>query len=471
MSADDTGIVEPIAHDDPVRSALDPDGSLRDLAGDCVHCGFCLPACPTYQLWGEEMDSPRGRIHLITQILDSGQGGAAAAEHFDRCLGCMACMTACPSGVQYDQLIEAARGWGEAPAGEEARIPAPLPARSLRDRLVRAAIFATFPYPERLRAALGPLHLAQRARLDRLAARSTLLRRVAPEAAAALAVAPAPRRVAGRGRGVVGRLPARIPARGERRAVVGMLTGCVQQVLFPQVNAATVRVLSAEGCDVIVPPRQGCCGALSLHGGRRAEAADFARATIEAFERAGVDAVIVNAAGCGSAMKEYERLLASDPDWAGRAAAFSATVRDFSEFLADLGPVAVRSELAVTAAYHDACHLGHAQRITAQPRALLRGVPGLMLAEIADAGTCCGSAGIYNLVQPEAAAELGERKARAVAATGADLLVSANPGCSLQIAQAMATAGRPMPVAHVAEVLDASIRSLPLGSLLERTAG
>ena len=471
MTADDTGIVEPIAHDDPVRSALDPDGSLRDLAGDCVHCGFCLPTCPTYQLWGEEMDSPRGRIHLMTQILDSGQGSVAAAEHFDRCLGCMACVTACPSGVQYDQLIEAARGWGE---GQQAQAPAPLPARSLRDRVVRAAIFATFPYPNRLRAALGPLRAAQRTGLDRVAARSALLQRIAPEAAAALAVAPAPSR-AGRGGGVVRRsrhgtgspvaprrLPARIPARGERRAVVGMLTGCVQQVLFPQVNAATARVLSAEGCDVIVPPRQGCCGALSLHGGRRAEAADFARATIETFERAGVDAVIVNAAGCGSAMKEYGHLLASDPDWAGRAAAFSASVRDFSEFLAELGPVAPRAEIPVTAAYHDACHLGHAQRITAQPRALLRGVPGLVLAEIADAGTCCGSAGIYNLVQPEAATELGERKARSVAETGADLLVSANPGCSLQIAQALAAAGRPMPVAHVAEVLDASIRGRPL---------
>jgi glycolate oxidase iron-sulfur subunit len=475
MTADDTGIVEPIAHDDPVRSALDPDGSLRDLAGDCVHCGFCLPACPTYQLWGEEMDSPRGRIHLITQILDSGQGSAAAAEHFDRCLGCMACVTACPSGVQYDQLIEAARGWGEVKEGQQAQPPAPLPARSLRDRAVRAAIFATFPYPNRLRAALGPLRAAQRTGLDRLAARSTLLRRVAPEAAAALAVAPAPPPPAGRGGGVIRRsrhedppataprrLPSRVPARGKRRAVVGMLTGCVQQVLFPQVNAATARVLSAEGCDVIVPPRQGCCGALSLHGGRRTEAADFARATIEAFERAGVDAVIVNAAGCGSAMKEYGHLLASDPDWAGRAAAFSANVRDFSEFVAELGPVAPRTELPVTAAYHDACHLGHAQRITAQPRALLRGVPGLVLAEVADAGTCCGSAGIYNLVQPEAAAELGERKARAVASTGADLLVSANPGCSLQIAQALAAAGKPMPVAHVAEVLDASIRGLPL---------
>jgi glycolate oxidase iron-sulfur subunit len=505
MTADDAGIVAPIAHGDPVASALDPDGSLRGLAGDCVHCGFCLPACPTYQLWGEEMDSPRGRIHLITQILDSGHGSAAAASHFDRCLGCMACMTACPSGVQYDQLIEAARTWaepgegqpgqgqpgqGQPGQGQQPQLPAPLPPRSLRDRAVRSAIFATFPYPSRLRAALLPLRVAQRTGLDRLAAGSKLLRRVVPEAAAALAVAPAPP-AAGRG-GVVEarsrhdgkppvaarRLPARVPAQGERRAVVGMLTGCVQQVLFPQVNAATARVLAAEGCDVIVPPRQGCCGALSLHGGRRAQAADFARATIEAFERAGVDAVIVNAAGCGSAMKEYGHLLAGDPDWAGRAAAFSQTVRDFSEFLADLGPVAPRHPLAsgsgagVTAAYHDACHLGHAQRITAQPRALLRGIPGLMLAEIADAGTCCGSAGIYNLVQPEAAAELGQRKARAVAATGADLLVSANPGCSLQIAQALAAAreadggsGRPMRVAHVAEVLDASIRGVPLESL------
>jgi glycolate oxidase iron-sulfur subunit len=208
-----------------------------------------------------------------------------------------------------------------------------------------------------------------------------------------------------------------------------------------------------------VPEAQGCCGALSLHGGRRAEAAAFARRAIETFERAGVDAVIVNAAGCGSAMKEYRHLLAADPDWAGRAAAFSTRVRDFSEFLAELGPVAPRSELPLTVAYHDACHLAHAQRITAQPRAVLRGVPGLVIADIADGGTCCGSAGIYNLVQPAAAAELGRRKARAVQATGADLLVSANPGCSLQIAQALAAAGQPMPVAHIAEVLDASIQA------------
>jgi glycolate oxidase iron-sulfur subunit len=450
-----------------LASALDPDGSLRDLAGDCVHCGFCLPACPTYQLWGEEMDSPRGRIHLITQILDSGRGTAAAAEHFDRCLGCMACVTACPSGVQYNQLIEAARSWAEEDVSPDAQegggqAAAPFPPRSRRERAVRAAIFATFPYPARMRAALGPLRAAQVLGLDRVAARSKLLSRLVPEAAAAIAIAPA--RSAGRGRRPG--LPARIPARGQRRAVVGMLTGCVQQVLFPQVNAATARVLAAEGCDVIVPRGQGCCGALSLHGGRRAEAGEFARATIAAFERAGVDVVVVNAAGCGSAMKEYEHVLGGDPAWAERATAFSGRVRDFSEFLVELGPVAPRSELQLTVAYHDACHLGHAQRITAQPRSLLAGIPGLVLDEIPDGATCCGSAGIYNLVQPSAAAELGVRKARNVAATGADLLVSGNPGCSLQIAQALATAGRPMPVAHIAEVLDAAILGRPAEDLL-----
>jgi glycolate oxidase iron-sulfur subunit len=436
----------------------DPTGELRDLASDCVHCGFCLPACPTYQLWGEEMDSPRGRIHLITQILDSGEGSAAAAEHFDRCLGCMACVPACPSGVRYDRLIEGARTWAEGEPGA-ARV---LPARSRRDRAVRAAIFATFPYPRRLRALLAPLRVAQRTKLDRAVLHSSALARLAPEAVAALAVAPEP------AHGVrPGRLPELVAARGARRAVVGMLTGCVQSVFFPRVNQATARVLASEGCDVVIPRGQGCCGALSLHSGRHDEAVAFARAAIETFERAGVDAIVVNAAGCGSAMKEYAALLAADPAWADRAAALSAKVRDFSEFLAELGPVAPRSGLELTVAYHDACHLGHAQRVTAQPRSLLRGIPGLTLAELGDGGTCCGSAGIYNLVQPVAAAELGQRKARVVRAVSADLLVSANPGCALQISKALtADGGQPLPMAHVAEVLDASIRGVSARSLL-----
>ena len=340
---------------------------------------------------------------------------------------------------------------------------------------MRAAIFALFPYPRRLRAMTRPLRAAQRTGLDRRLVRSSLPGRLSPALGAALRLGASGARLALRrgppwrlrrgppGPGGVGqgRLPEWVAARGPRRAVVGMLTGCVQSVFFPQVNAATARVLAMEGCDVIIPRGQGCCGALSLHSGREAEAAAFARRTIEAFEQAGVDVVVVNSAGCGSAMKEYERLLSDVPDWSARAAAMSARVRDLSEFLAELGPAAPRHPLPVTAAYQDACHLGHAQRITRQPRELLRAIPGLTLVELPDAGTCCGSAGVYNLLQPEAASELGARKAQAVLDAGAPLLISANPGCTLQIAAALADRGEHVEVAHVAEILDASLRGLP----------
>jgi glycolate oxidase iron-sulfur subunit len=453
---------------------MQDENTLRDVAKDCVHCGFCLPACPTYQLWGQEMDSPRGRIYLVNQILDGAELSATAAEHFDRCLGCMACMTACPSGVQYDQLIEAARVWTEEarsgdgvqpavasdPAGPVPAVPRVPPAgkRPVRERAARAAIFSLFPYPRRLRALTAPLRTVQRTGLDRRLAGSKLPGRVSPALGAALRLTPPATTPV--------KLPERVAARGTRRAVVGMLTGCVQSVFFPQVNAATARVLAAEGCDVVIPPGQGCCGALSLHSGREAEAAEFARRTIAMFEQAGVDAIVVNSAGCGSAMKEYGRLLAGQgPGWAERAAALSGKVRDLAEFLAELGPVAPRHPLPVTAAYHDACHLAHAQRITRQPRELLRAIPGLNLVELPDAGTCCGSAGVYNLLQPEAASELGGRKAEAVLAAGAPLLISANPGCSLQIASALAERGEHVSVLHTAEVLDASIRGLPLSTL------
>ncbi len=456
-------------------SPLDPTGELRGLASDCVHCGFCLPACPTYQLWGEEMDSPRGRIHLITQLLDGTQGSEAAASHLDRCLGCMACVPACPSGVRYDRLIEAARSWQEEPPPG----PAPVPPRSARARAARAAIFATFPYPRRLRLLTGPLKVAQRTGLNRRLGHSPLAGRLAPELVASLRVAPAP------GNGQHRLAAGRVPAEGPRRAVVGMLTGCVQQVFFPGVNEATVRLLTAEGCDVVIPARQGCCGALSLHSGRVAEAARFARRTIAAFEAADVDVIVVNSAGCGSAMKEYGELLRTGAgdgpdagDWPARAAEAAGKVRDLSEYLAELaasgeGARGARHPLPVTVAYHDACHLGHAQRITRQPRDLLRAIPELRLAELADGGTCCGSAGVYNLLQPEAAGQLGARKADAVLATGAPLVVSANPGCSLQIASAMAAAGvqQPPAVRHIAEVLDASLRGLPVSSLTGGTVG
>ncbi|MBO0777135.1 MAG: glycolate oxidase, partial [Actinobacteria bacterium] len=346
-------------------------------------------------------------------------------------------------------------------------------ARSLWERALRAAIFATFPYPRRLRLLTGPLRAAQRAGLDRFIGGAALTQRISPEFASALRLAP-PRR-----RGRAPALPERVPAQGQRRAVVGMLTGCVQSVFFPHVNAATARVLAAEGCDVIIPRDQGCCGALSLHSGRATEAAGFARATIETFEQAGVDAVVVNSAGCGSAMKDYGSLLAQAApasggtgaqDWAARAASFTSDVVDLSEFLAGLvaadGARATRHPLPVTVAYHDACHLANAQRIRQQPRDLLRSIPGLELAEVGDGGTCCGSAGVYNLLQPAAARELGIRKAAAVRATGAHLVVSANPGCSLQISASLAAGGGPVPATvHLAEVLDASLRGLPVSAL------
>ncbi|HTT52598.1 MAG TPA: heterodisulfide reductase-related iron-sulfur binding cluster [Streptosporangiaceae bacterium] len=450
-------------------SPIDPTGELRGLAADCVHCGFCLPACPTYQLWGEEMDSPRGRIHLITQLLDGAQASETAAEHLDRCLGCMACVPACPSGVRYDRLIEAARSWQEEPQAA----PAPVPPRSARARAARAAIFATFPYPRRLRLLTGPLRLAQRTGLNQRIGRSPLAERLAPELVASLRVAPAP------GTGQHRLAPGRVPADGPRRAVVGLLTGCVQQVFFPGVNEATARLLSAEGCDVVIPAGQGCCGALSRHSGRVAEAARFARRTIAAFEAADVDVIVVNSAGCGSAMKEYGELFRAagtgspaGGDWPARAARTASKVRDLSEYLAELaadddGPRGARHPLPVTVAYHDACHLGFAQRIRQPPRDLLLAIPGLRLAELADGGTCCGSAGVYNLLEPGAAGELSARKAAAVLATGAPLVASANPGCSLQIASALAKAGaeRPPAVVHIAEVLDASLRGLPVSTL------
>jgi glycolate oxidase iron-sulfur subunit len=278
-----------------------------------------------------------------------------------------------------------------------------------------------------------------------------LLDRVNPSLGAMAELAPpAPRHV---------RLPPVVRARRRRRATVGLLTGCVQGEFFPQVNAATARVLALEGCDVVIPPRQGCCGALSLHSGREAEAKRFARRTIATFERAGVDTVVVNAAGCGSSMKDYAEVLKEEPGWSGRADALR--VRDLAEFLVELGPIAERHPLPVSVAYHDACHLAHAQGVRSQPRELLGGIPRLDLREIAESAICCGSAGTYNLFQPEAARELGDRKAERVLATGADLLVSANPGCTMQIAAATRRAGKgEIRVAHTVEVLDASLRGL-----------
>ncbi|MCW2791093.1 MAG: hypothetical protein JWO76_191 [Nocardioides sp.] len=420
------------------------------LIGDCVHCGFCLPTCPTYVLWGEEMDSPRGRIYLMKEGLEGEPMSDAMVSHWDACLGCMACVTACPSGVQYDTLIEQTRAQVE--RNHE---------RSPKDRALRGLIFAIFPHPKRLRLLRGPLRVMQRTGLDRAMRRTGLLERMAPQLAAMESLAPR-----------LGRpqpLPPRIHAHGERRAVVGLLTGCVQGAFFPGVNAATARVLQAEGCDVVVPAKQGCCGALSVHNGRETEAQGYARGIVDAFEAAGVERVVVNAAGCGSTMKDYARLLADDPAYADRAAAFAERVRDVSEVLDELGPVATRHPLELSVAYHDACHLAHAQGVRAQPRRLLDAVPGLELREIAEGELCCGSAGIYNILNPEPARELGDRKAANIVATGAEVLVTANPGCLMQVTSAIQRSGHPMGMAHTIEVLDASIRGLPASTLREGT--
>jgi glycolate oxidase iron-sulfur subunit len=416
------------------------------LVADCVHCGFCLPTCPTYALWGEEMDSPRGRIYLMGEGLEGESMTPALVEHFDACLGCMACVTACPSGVQYDKLIGATR------AQVERRFERPM-----ADRALRSAIFALFPHPRRLRLMRGPLRLLQTSGLSRRLRKSAVLQRISPTLAAMEALAPT--------LGRAERVPERTSAQGERRGTVGMLLGCVQREFFPGVNAATARVLAAEGFDVIAPAAQGCCGALSAHNGRESEAQGFARALIDEFERARVDAVVVNSAGCGSSMKEYADLLADDPDYAGRAQKFAEGVRDISEFLHERGTVAPRHPLAVTIAYHDACHLGHAQGVRAQPRELLTGIPGLELREIADADLCCGSAGIYNVLHHVAARQLGDRKAANVLQTKAQMLVTANPGCLMQVASSVERGGGRIALAHTIEVIDASIRGLSVESL------
>jgi glycolate oxidase iron-sulfur subunit len=380
------------------------------LISDCVHCGFCLPTCPTYELWHEEMDSPRGRIWLMKATLEGTvELNRTVAEHFDRCLGCMACLSSCPSGVQYDRLIELARE----------RVEQELP-RPLRERLLRSFLFTVFPHPRRLRWALrfaalpapGPF-----APLKTLA--PPWLEPVGP--------------------------PAETPASGERLARVGLLTGCVQSVLFGEVNRASARVLSAYGYEVAAP-YTGCCGALHLHAGLREQGLARARASAAAFAAAGVEAIVTNAAGCGSHLKD---------------AGLDLPVLDISEALVS-GNAPELHPLELRVAFQESCHLSHAQRVREQPRALLRSIPGIELVEPAEQELCCGSAGIYNLVQPQAARDLGDRKAAHVLAAKPDVYLSANPGCLLQVSAALRRAGHRIPAAHPAELLDASVRGVAL---------
>ncbi len=402
---------------------------IREYTSDCVHCGFCLPTCPTYVLWNEEMDSPRGRIHLMDARLDGTLSlNATVTTHFDRCLGCMACVSSCPSGVRYDRLIEATR------ASVEQEFDRPL-----GERVLRGLLFRVLPYPGRMRAAL---RLASIGRF-----------------------APKPRRfrplvdMAPRWRGS-GEVPVITAARGPTRARVGLLTGCVQRAVFSDVNVATARVLAADGFEVVAPP-QGCCGALSVHAGRLEEGKAFARAIVGAFRK--VDFVVVNSSGCGSHLKELGWLLGDES-----AAEFSAKVRDVGELLAGVAPRAPRHPLPLKVALQDSCHLRHSQGLPLASLPSLARIPALDVVEPAEQDLCCGSAGIYNLVQPEAARELGDRKGANVRATGAQAFASANPGCLVQVSQALQRAKRPLPALHPIELVDASIRNVSAASFLSR---
>ena len=447
-----------------------PPAPALQAADPCVHCGFCLPTCASYRVLASEMDSPRGRIHTLKAI-EAGELAldATVAKHFDSCLGCFACVTACPSGVRYDQLLEATRPQLNAP---ELRSPA--------QRAFRRLLFALLPYPQRLRALLQPLRAYAGTPLQGLARRSGLTRLFGPQIEAMERLLPPLAPEAFRDA-----LPVVVPAQGERRQRVGLVLGCVQRLFDPAVNEAAVRVLSANGIEVVIPPAQGCCGAVTHHQGEEEHTRELARSLIASFAAvvgpgrpAGeepLDAVLVAASGCGHTLKHYDTLLAEVPAWAERGSAFARQVLDVHQFLQGLGlseaftaalaplphpdgtPASAERPLAV--AYHDACHMLHGQGISAEPRALLRRIPHLLLREATEAGVCCGSAGIYNLVQPEEAAELGRIKAADLSGTGAALVASANIGCTLQIRRHLEEGGHPQPVLHPLQLLERSWRA------------
>ncbi|MFQ5897170.1 MAG: (Fe-S)-binding protein [Candidatus Methylomirabilia bacterium] len=431
-------------------STLDMAGTLQlhgvevEGVNRCVHCGLCLAYCPTYSELGTEMDSPRGRIFLIKSL---AEGRIALTDsvvtHLSLCLDCRACESVCPAGVPYGQLVEAAKG----------EIERQRPGGPLR-RLFRWANFALLLPRVRLLALAGSmLRLYQRSGLQALVRVTRVLRllpgRLAVWEALLPELPPASERAP---------LPPLIPAQGARRARVGLLTGCIQQEVFGSHNRATARVLARNGAEVVVPQAQACCGALHAHAGDHARAQHLARGMIDVFDAQAVDAVVVNTSGCGAHMKAYWHLLKDDPAYAERARAFSRRVQDISEFLAMeplRGPLA---PVRLTATYHDPCHVVHGQKVWSQPRQLLSQIPELKLVELNEADWCCGSAGIYNLTQPEMATRLQQRKVRNLLATGAEAVVTANPGCIIQIVQGLRARGSAIKVLHLVEILDQASR-------------
>ena len=411
-------------HDIP-EEKLGPMGeAMTDAIQKCVHCGFCLPGCPTYQELGQEQDSPRGRILLMKEVLEGNLPVEEAIPSVDRCLGCLACETNCPSGVGYGELISPFRDYTNSQRS-----------RSWLERLRRQMVLQTLPYPRRFRLAMK---LGKYTRwMKRLLPRSIrpMLEMIPP-------TVPAPKKLVGH-----------YPAEGARRGRVALLAGCAQQVLAPEINLATIRVLNRNGIEVVVPPDQKCCGALAWHIGESEVARQSARKNLAVFPE-DVDAIISNAAGCGSGMKEYP-LLFKGTTHSERAEAFSNKVMDVSVYLSQLDLVRPgKSEQKIRVGYHDACHLAHAQRVRSAPRQMLSGIENLELVEIADADTCCGSAGTYNIDQPELAAQLGKRKADVVLNSGCQVLAAGNIGCLVQIEKHLLASGAKIPVMHPIEILD-----------------
>ena len=409
---------------------------------DCVHCGLCTAACPTYLETGDENNSPRGRIYLMRAVTDGRIPlSATVSRHLDLCLDCRSCETACPSGVEYGRLIEpfrvdmrrqagAAPGWFE-----------------------RWILYGLFPYPARLKWALAPARIMQRLKLDRIVESLGLLK-LLPEKLRRMQRLLPPLKPRGP------ELPEVLPAVGEQRARVALFTGCVADAMFPHVNHATARVLQLNGCEVVVPSGQACCGAIHYHSGAGEQALDLAEQNVAAFDAESVDAVIINVAGCGSMLKDYahaaQELRPQDAALTQRLGAFADKVQDVAEFLSQLGLRKPSKPIAIKATYHDACHLAHAQQIREQPRSLLSQVPGLEMTPLAESDICCGAAGSYNLMEPAMADRLGARKRRHIEATGAEAVICGNAGCTLQIASELRRQGHDIPVLHPVEVLAAA---------------
>ena len=417
---------------------------IRDRPSDadlsqCVHCGFCLQECPTYLQLGIETDSPRGRIHLIRAIADERvEPTTELVHHLDLCLQCRACETACPSGVPFGRIMES----GRAMLVQGGRLP-------LGWRLRVVLLRQVFAYPKRLRLLFSLLRLYQRTGLQRLVRASRLLRLLPGGLAEAESMLPP--------------LPARpfqaTAASSTTTRRVALLTGCVMPYLYPRTHDATVRVLERHGFAVVAPPAQVCCGALNLHAGDRRTARDLARCNIDAFLGAHVEAVVVNSAGCGSALKEYGELLAQDPDYAEKAHRFSSLVQDITEFLASLPFEPPTGHLDARATYQDSCHLVHAQKVRSAPREILRAIPGLDLAEMQAPDRCCGSAGVYSFAQREMSMRLLDDKMRDIASSGASVIATANPGCMMQLETGVRRAGLNARVVHVVELLDEAYRA------------